>query len=160
MSKQNGKPVTKTASAPTTPPSAEVGEIVSRADAVELPPPTEVVEQATRRQYSPRYKLRVLRETDELEAGQVGAYLRREGLYSSILSTWRRQREAGALASLTPQQRGPKSAPGVNADSKRVGQLEKENAKLNEQLRRLALVLDVQKKILLLCGETVPETNA
>jgi hypothetical protein len=101
-----------------------------------------------------------LRETDELDAGQVGAFLRREGLYWSILSTWRRQREAGALASLTPQQRGPKPAPGVHADSKRVGQLEKENAKLNEQVRRLALVLDVQKKILLLCGETVPETNA
>jgi transposase len=158
MSKHNGNPVTKAASEPTAPPSAEVGD--SRADAVDLPPQTEVVERATRRQYSARYKLRVLQETDELETGQVGAFLRREGLYSSILSTWRRQREAGALASLTPQHRGPKSAPGVNADSKRVGQLEKEIAKLNEQNRRLALVLDIQKKILLLCGETVPETNA
>jgi transposase len=157
MSKHNGKLVAKTASAHTAP-SAEVGD--SRADALDLPPQTEVVERATRRQYSPRYKLRVLRETDELDAGQVGAFLRREGLYSSILSTWRRQRETGALASLTPQRRGPKSAPGVNADSKRVGQLEKEIVKLNEQNRRLALVLDVQKKILSLCGETVPETSA
>jgi len=157
MFKHNGKPAAVAVSAPTTPPSGEVGDpAASRSD---LPPKTEVVERATRRQYSPRYKLRVLRETDGLEAGQVGAFLRREGLYWSILSTWRRQRETGALASLEPRHRGPKSVPGGNADSKRIGRLEKENTKLNEQVRRLALVLDVQKKILLLCGETVPETN-
>ena len=162
MSKPNGKVV---ASAGTTEaPSSETQELTDNplvaASPVEQHPDPEVVERPTRRHYSARYKLKVLEQTDELDGGQVGAYLRREGLYWSILCTWRKQRETGALAGLEPQQRGPKAKAAANPDARRVSQLEKENAKLQEQNRRLALVLEIQKKVLLLCGEAVPDEKA
>lgn len=142
------------------PPSPVVPEpAVQGADGTsEARPDPEVVERATRRHYSARYKLRILRETDGLPDGEIGAFLRREGLYWSLLSTWRRQREDGVLAGLEPRQRGPKTGP-ANQEAKRISQLEKEKAKLQEQLRKLSLVVDVQKKILLLCGEQLPDEN-
>ncbi len=70
-----------------------------------LPDP-EVVEKAGRRRFTAKYKLGVLEEADRCAPGEIGALLRREGLYSSHLTTWRRQREAGALAALTPRKRG------------------------------------------------------
>src|SRR5258708_26467855 len=70
----------------------------------------EVVAQAKRRRFTAEYKLRILQEVDEAKgSGGIGALLRREGLYSSVLATWRREREAGVRQALAPQKRGPKS---------------------------------------------------
>jgi transposase len=158
MAKSNGKvnstPVPTQQPPGSAPPAGPDGVAVRP---IEVRPDPEVLERPTRRHYSPKYKLRILEQTDNLEEGKIGAFLRQEGLYWSILSSWRRQREAGALAGLAPQQRGPKTTPANTPEARRVSQLEKENAKLQDQLRRLALVLDVQKKVLLLCGETIEE---
>jgi hypothetical protein len=110
-----------------------------------------VLEKATRRRFTARYKLRVLEETDGLPAGELGAYLRREGLYSSHLTLWRRQREADSLAGLEPRARDAKATGAAQALAKRVAQLEREKADLEERLRQANLVLDVQKKVLSLC---------
>ncbi len=73
---------------------------------------TEVVVKAKRRQHSAEYKLRILREIDECKGkGEVGTLLRREGLYSSLVSKWREQRERGSLSGLSEQRRGPKVDP-------------------------------------------------
>src|SRR3970282_2107555 len=72
---------------------------------------TEVVARAERRRFSAEYKLRVLQAADRCAPGELGAFLRREGLYSSHLTTWRRQREAGQLVSLAAQKRGRKTDP-------------------------------------------------
>jgi transposase-like protein len=106
-----------------------------------------VPEKAKRRRFEAAYKLRILEEADNLtEAGQLGELLRREGLYSSHLSSWRRQRDEGSLAGLAPKQRGRKS--------KRKDPLTKENEKLRRENQRLArrlqqaeIIIDVQKKV-------------
>ena len=72
-------------------------------------PSPEVLEKAQRRLYTAEYKLRILQETDTCSEGQIGAILRREGLYSSHLTTWRRQRQTGQLAALTDNKRGRQS---------------------------------------------------
>jgi transposase len=74
-------------------------------------PNPEVIEKAQRRIYTAEYKLQVLQETDTCGEGQIGAILRREGLYSSHLTTWRRQRQAGQLVALTDNKRGCKPTP-------------------------------------------------
>jgi transposase-like protein len=92
---------------------------------------TEVVAKAKRRKYTAEYKMRILREVEECKgAGEVGALLRREGLYSSLLSKWREQREAGSLAGLSAQRRGPK----VDAQAK-----EDYQAAMNEIMQVLPL---------------------
>lgn len=106
----------------------------------------EVPAKATRRRFSARYKLRILEQTDACEEGQVGALLRREGLYYSNLQTWRRQREEGTLQALTPRKRGRKSKP-VNPLKPQIRQLEKENRKLKRQLEKYQAMLDLQKKV-------------
>ena len=104
---------------------------------------TEVTPKAKRRRFSAKYKLRILKEADECnEAGQLGALLRREGLYSSNLRTWRRQREDGILGGLAPRKRGPKPSP----DAKRIRELQRENERLKEHLRKAEIIIDVQKK--------------
>jgi transposase-like protein len=106
-----------------------------------------VPEQARRRQFSTEYKLRILREADACsEPGQVGALLRREGLYSSLLSAWRRQREQGVLKALRPKKRGRKPAP-KDATSVEVEQLRKQNARLQQRLEQAELIIEVQKKV-------------
>jgi transposase len=89
-------------------------------------PNPEVVEKAQRRIYGAEYKLQVLQETDSCGEGQIGAILRREGLYSSHLTTWRRQRQAGQLAALRDNKRGRKSTP-LNPLSAEVERLRREN---------------------------------
>jgi transposase-like protein len=71
-------------------------------------PDPETAEKATRRRFTPAYKLKILARTDHSSEGQIGAILREEGLYSSLLSTWRRQRDEGTLGALKPKKRGPK----------------------------------------------------
>jgi transposase len=108
---------------------------------------TEVPEKAVRRRFSAEYKLRILAEADGCaETGQIGELLRREGLYSSLLSTWRRQRDEGVLAGLAPKRRGRKAKP-KNPLADEVARLERENQRLTEKLRQAELIIDVQKKV-------------
>jgi transposase len=112
-----------------------------------------------RRRFAPEYKLRIVREADAAAAsgveGAVGELLRREGLYSSHLATWRRERDGGALAGLTPKKRGRKSRKNPLADE--LARLERENAKLKHELFKANAVISVQKKVASLLGETLAE---
>lgn len=115
-------------------------------------PNPEVVAKAKRRSFTGEYKQRILAEADEAkeEPGGIGALLRREGLYSSHLVTWRQERAAGILHALTPQKRGPKSkrTPLDEENQK----LRSENQHLSEELRKAAIVIDIQKKVATLLG--------
>jgi transposase-like protein len=114
---------------------------------------TEVVAKPKRRQHTAEYKLRILRELDECTGkGEVGAILRREGLYSSLISKWREQREQGNLNGLGGQRRGPK----VDPNATELARLQRENQRLKEKLERAELIIDVQKKVARLIGETPP----
>jgi transposase-like protein len=84
------------------------------------------------------------------ETGQVGSLLRREGLYASYLTTWRRQREEGILSGLN-KKRGRKESP-ANPLAERIATLEKENTRLRQELEKASLIIDVQKKVSLLLG--------
>jgi len=109
----------------------------------------EVVPRAKRRQFTTAYKLRVLEEADQCqEAGQVGAILRREGLYSSHLTRWRQLREQGQLQALGSHQRGRKAAPQIEE----LKQLRQDNQRLQAQLEQAELVIEVQKKLSQLLG--------
>jgi len=120
---------------------------------------SEVVARPIRRRFSAEYKLRILQEADRCPEGEVGSLLRREGLYSSHLTTWRKQRERGALAALSARKRGPK----VDPQAEELARLQRENAKLQVQLRRADLIIDAQKKLLVrprVCGalnQPIPE---
>jgi len=115
----------------------------SGASAPEGAPDPEVAERAKRRRFTAEYKLRILRKADACKGdGDVGALLRREGLYSSQLAAWRRQRDELTKAGLKARKRGPK---GKVVDPK-VKQLERENARLKRRLERVELMLSIQKK--------------
>ena len=110
-------------------------------------PSPEVSERPVRRRFGVEYKARILAEADACtEPGMLGELLRREGLYSSHLSTWRRQRDEGALAGLRPKQRGRKAKP-KNPLADEVARLQRENQRLKNQLRQAELIIDVQKKV-------------
>jgi transposase len=107
----------------------------------------EVPEKAVRRRFTAAYKLRILKEAEGAkESGQHGALLRREGLYSSHLTTWRRQAEQGTLEALSPRKRGPKVQT-PHPLRKRMEALEKENQQLRHQLKQAETIIEVQKKI-------------
>jgi len=107
----------------------------------------EVPEKPVRRRFDAAYKLRILEEADRCsQPGQLGHLLRREGLYSSHLSTWRQQREQGILSALTSKRRGRKAKP-KNPLAAEVAKLQRENRRLKDQLRQAELVIDVQKKV-------------
>lgn len=110
---------------------------------------TEVVAKAKRRQHAAEYKLRILREVEGCQGkGDIGALLRREGLYSSLVSKWREQHDRGSLTGLSGKQRGPK----VEASAEELLRLQRENKRLQAQLERAELIIDVQKKIAQLAG--------
>jgi transposase len=116
---------------------------VSATDAGGVPDP-EVAEKPKRRRFSAEYRLRIVQEADSCnEPGEIGALLRREGLYSSLLTAWRRQRDAGALTGLRLKKRGPK-AKVVDPSVKR---LERENARLKRKLEQAETIIDIQKKV-------------
>jgi transposase len=106
------------------------------------PPDPEVPERPERRRFSAEYKLAILAETDKASPGEIGAILRREALYSSLLTTWRRQRREGALIQFS-QKRGRKPDP-LDRENAR---LRRENEKLRRDLEAARLVIDVQKKV-------------
>jgi len=102
--------------------------------------------QPRRRRFSIDYKLRVLAEADASTIpGQISALLRREGLYSSNLSAWRQQRDAGQLSALMPLKPGPKPKE-RNPLEGRVKELEKEKRALERKLKRAEWLLDISKK--------------
>jgi transposase-like protein len=114
-------------------------------------PNPEVVAQAKRRRFTAEYKQSILTKADQAKgSGGVGALLRREGLYSSLLTTWRRERAAGVRQALAPQKRGPKSK--RDPAQEEIQKLQKDNARLTEQLRKAEIVIDVQKKVGALLG--------
>lgn len=104
------------------------------------------VADAKRRTFTAEYKQRVLAEADAVtNPGAIGALLRREGLYSSHLVTWRRERQAGIVKGLTPRTRGPKVT--RTPQDEELRQLRKANQRLTENLRKATIVIDVQKKV-------------
>jgi transposase len=117
---------------------------------------TEVVAKAKRRQHTAEYKVRILRELDECKGrGEVGALLRQEGLYSSLVSKWREQRERGSLTGLSGTRRGPK----VDPNAAELARLQRENKRLREQLERAERIIEVQKKVAQLVGATPRPQN-
>jgi transposase len=115
-----------------------------------------VTSKAKRRRFTAEYKRKVLQEADACtESGQIGALLRREGLYSSHLVTWRHARERGELEGLAPKKRGPK-AQEPNPLAQQLAALERENARLKAENAKLQIICDVQKKVSQLLGVTLP----
>ena len=113
----------------------------------------ELLTRPQRRTFTARDKLRILAEIDTARAtpGGIGAVLRREGLYSSALSDWRRQRDAGAFAALRPVTRGPKTAP-LNPLAAEHARLLRDNKRLTQRLERAEAIIDLQKKVAALLG--------
>ena len=110
-------------------------------------PDPEVPEKAIRRKYPGEYKLKILKEAETCTlSGELGALLRREGLYSSHLTTWRRQKEQGILDALAPKRRGPKTLKRSPLTLK-VAQLEREVQRLQRKLKQAETIIEVQKKI-------------
>lgn len=122
-------------------------------------PDPEVVAKPKRLTYTAEYKQRILEEAEVAAAtrGGLGALLRREGLYSSLLTYWRRERANGILEALTPQKRGPKST--RNPLTEENQKLRRQNARLTEDLRKAHIIIDVQKKVAALLGNPIPEPD-
>jgi transposase len=117
-------------------------------------PDPEVVAQTRRRRFTAEYKQRILAAADQAKgSGGIGALLRREGLYSSLLATWRRERDAGVLQALAPHKRGPKSKRDPVAEENQ--QLRRQTARLTEELRKAEIVIDIQKKVATLLGRPI-----
>ena len=118
----------------------------------EVMPNTEVVAKARRKRFTAAEKLRILREVEACRgSGEIGALMRREGIYSSYLTTWRKQRELGELDGLAPHKRGPKP----NPEAIELAKLRREHERLQERMRRAELIIDVQKKVARMLGETI-----
>ena len=124
-----------------------------------LIPDPAVSEKPVRRRFTAEYKRRILHEADRCTAsGQLGALLRREGLYSSLLSTWRQQRDEGTLAGLTPKRRGRKANPDAPliAENQR---LTRETQRLAAKLRQAETIIEVQKKLSEILGIPLPPSD-
>lgn len=107
-------------------------------------PDPEVAEKPKRRRFSAEYRLQIVRKADACkEPGQIGALLRREGLYSSLLTAWRRERDKEALEGLRARKRGPNA----NAADPRVKRLEREVSQLKRKLEQAETIIDIQKKV-------------
>jgi transposase-like protein len=112
----------------------------------------EVSSTARRRRFTAKYKLEVLRRADACtKAGEIGALLRSEGLYSSHLTTWRRASERGELVGLAPKKRGRKAAP-PDPLAKKIVELERQVGRLTARAERAEALVEVQKKVAMLLG--------
>ena len=118
-----------------------------------------MVAKAKRRTFTAEYKQRILQEADSAAAtpGGVGALLRREGLYSSHLVSWRRERRAGVLEALKPRKRGPQSERNPLAEENQ--KLRRQVGQLTEKLRKAEIIIDVQKKVAALLGNPIPDLD-
>lgn len=140
---------------------AEVAVVPPPESAVTAPPVTagapdpEVPATAKRRVFTAEFKRQVLAETDAAAPGGVGAVLRRHGLYSSHLVTWRQQREVGELAGLAPKRRGRKPAP-RNPLADEVARLQRQLDRATARAERAERLVELQKKLAELLGETLP----
>jgi len=119
-----------------------------------------IVGKAKRRRFSAKYKLNVLRRADACrdQPGKIGELLRKEGLYSSHLTGWRRERGAGELAALEPRKRGPKVSP-ESAQEREMAQLRRDNAGLKARLERAETIIEVQKKLSTILGVELPSVE-
>jgi len=141
------------------PTTTAAGQGLSAAGNGKLPPDPAVLEKPVRRRFLAEYKLRILQEADRCTAsGQLGALLRREGLYSSHLSTWREQRSQGMLAGLTAKRRGRKANPDAPliAENQR---LTRETQRLAAKLRQAETIIDIQKKLSEMLGIPLPPSD-
>ena len=112
-----------------------------------------------RRTFSTEYKIRILREADSASAvpGGIGALLCREGLYSSHLTSWRRERANGIFQALKPRQREHKSERDPLAEENE--KLRRQVGQLTEKLRKAEIIIDVQKKVVVLLGRPIPKAD-
>ena len=118
----------------------------------ETRPEVEVVAKAERRRFTAEYKRRIVREADRCtKPGEIGALLRREGLYSSHLTSWRAARDRGELAGLAPKQRGPKATPPDPRD-KKIAELERSEERWRKRAERAEALVELQKKVAALLG--------
>ena len=132
---------------------------MAEVSAVAKVPEVEVAEKASRRKFSAEYKRKVLKEADTCtREGEIGALLRREGLYSSHLSVWRAARQRGEIAGLAPKKRGPKVAPPDPRDRKIV-ELEREARRWKARAERAEALVDLQKKVSAIMGIALPESD-
>ena len=122
-------------------------------------PDPEVPERARRRTFTAAYKQEILAAYEAAPDGEKGAILRREGLYSSLLTDWRRQRDAGAYEALKAVRRGPKPAV-LHPLAAEYAQLQRENKGLTLRLQRAEAVIEIQKKVALLLGLSMPPDEA
>jgi transposase-like protein len=146
--------MTKDMTAPFTAPgeSAKARSAAADSPGAGTPPNPEVAAKPRRRQFTAAYRLRILEEADRCTtSGEIGQLLRREGLYSSHLSNWRKAQREGSLAALAPKKRGarPKAR---NPLEPKLQQLEAENARLKAELHKAHTILDVQEKVAGLLG--------
>lgn len=145
-----------TKKAPAGPPREGTAAAVREAARSSAPPAS--APKPKRRNYTAEYKLRIVREADAAlasgEEGAVGKLLRREGLWSSNLTEWRRQRDRGELAALAAKKRGRKSKRDPLAEENE--RLRRQVARLEAELRKAETVIDVQKKVAALLGEALP----
>jgi transposase len=124
--------------------------------AVVAVPDPEVRPKTKHRRFSAEYKKRILDEAATCtQRGELGALLRREGLYSSLLTQWRRQQAQGALAGLAPKKRGPKPDP----QAEEIARLRRENERLQERLQKAETIIEVQKKVSQLLGVPPDSTS-
>lgn len=126
--------------------------IVSAPDAAS----PELLVRPRRRTFTARDKLRILEEADRAAgvAGGIGAIVRREGLYSSALTDWRRQRAAGAFEALSPARRGPKTAE-PNPLAAELALSQRDNLRLKQRLERAEAIIELQKKVAALLGHPI-----
>ena len=122
----------------------------------DVTPDPEVVGRAVRRRFSAAYRQQILAEVDAAAGkGAVGRILRREGLYSSALTSWRKARAHAERLALEPKKRGPKPTPENPLQAENT-KLQRENTKLHQKLRTAELMIDLQKKVSQLLGITLP----
>lgn len=122
-------------------------------------PDPEVLEKKPRRRFTAKYKLSILAEISSCsKPGDIGALLRREGLYYSNINTWQHQQRTGALKGLTPKKRGRKKLE-INPLATRVAELERDNTRLTKKLKQAETIIEVQKKISEILGISQPEKD-
>ena len=122
---------------------------------------TEVTEKARRRAFTVEYKRKIVKEVESCKgSGEIGALLRREGLFSSHLTTWRQARDRGELApGAATKKRGPKAAP-VDPRDKKIAELERQIAKVTTRAERAEAIAEIQKKLAALFGRPFPSEES
>jgi transposase len=138
----------------------EPNAVANKLAAAGPPPDPEVLAKPKNRHFSAAYKVRIVEEAHKCtESGLIGALLRREGLYSSSLTQWRRQYQNGALQGLKDDKRGRKRT--CDARDQELERLRRENERLSKKLSQAELIIDIQKKVAAILGNPIetPQNN-